>query len=173
MAEKIPREILMAIYPPVGELVVTWAMTEQMLDHWVTIFFQASGGERLITELPAGLKRKMKFLRRSLRELPALAPFKDEGLALLSEVAGIADYRHTVVHGALAKYDARSETITFVKLKAVKDKHWIQPRTMKGNDLLNIGSVALDFCSRLGDFTKRLVDAFVPQDVLDKHRGNL
>jgi hypothetical protein len=168
----IPSEILHSIYAAVGELILKWAHAEQILDNMITIFFHGAGAKSE-RDLPVALSRKMRYLRKSLRTTPSLATFRETANNLLSETKKLSDIRHTVVHGALTEYDAATQTITFVKLKAVKDTHWVDPRLVKLDDLLGVGEEAGNLALHLGDLLKGLLEAFVPKDVLDKHRRGL
>ncbi len=163
----IPSDILPPIFFAVGELVLGWAFAEQNLDNMVTIFFHGAGA-KTEAELPVALNRKMKYLRKCLRTVPALASFRANAEQLIDEAEKLSDTRHTVIHGAISEYNSQIQVITFVKLKAVKDRHWVDPRHMKLDHLLGIGVEAGKLGLRLGDLTRRLLDTFVPKDVRDK-----
>ncbi len=169
--KRFSPDVLMTLYGPVGEIVIGWALAEQILDNCVALFFHAAGGRQIEPELPRMLKRKISFSRRCLNKLAPLADFRQQGTAFMDEIAILAELRHTLIHGALSDYDAATATYTFTRLDAVKDKHWIQPRTVSLPILLNTGGKCLDLGSRFGDFLKRLVEAFVPEDVIKKYPG--
>jgi hypothetical protein len=168
----IPADVLMAVYAAVGELVIGWALAEQMLDHMVTLCFHGAGA-KTERELPVALTRKLRYLRKCFARVPSLPPFRERASNLLDETEKLSDIRHTVIHGAISDYDTTTETIIFVKLKAVKDRHWVDPRRVKGTALLAAGGEAADLGSRLGDLARGLFDTLVPENVRDKLRRDL
>lgn len=60
--------------------------------------------------------RLHKFLRKALKSLPALKPYKTEGPRIIDGISRHTDLRHAIVHGVLADFDAPSFSNRIVKI---------------------------------------------------------
>src|ERR1700686_602478 len=70
----------------IGFVVIHWSLAEQQLDNWVNVCAHNAGGKPFLDGkgVPQALKRKVTFIKRCLREFPAIAEFRDECTDLLS-----------------------------------------------------------------------------------------
>ena len=64
-------------------------------------------------------KRQRKFLRLCFRAIVGLAPFADEGSAILDAMADLGSFRNTVVHGAVCGFEQSTGRYTFIRLDLV------------------------------------------------------
>ncbi|CAG1771874.1 hypothetical protein BAC2_02026 [uncultured bacterium] len=111
-----------ALFRAIGFVVVQWGQAEQSLDLLVAALFQECGGKRLARKnrIPVMLAPKLEFVSKCVSQLPKLAPFNEEGLALVGSFERLSQKRHDLIHGAVASLSPVDEAFSFVKLD-VKD----------------------------------------------------
>jgi hypothetical protein len=102
-----------------------------------------------------------------------LSPFAVDGVALIERANTLVNIRHTVIHGVLSDYAPGTHTVTLVKLDAKGTLHRQERETLTFEEMLSAG----DSCHQLGTdviaFTKRLLQALMPEDRLDDALGDL
>lgn len=86
------------LYSAIGETIIHWASVELQLDRICHMTFERAGGNALERKLPFSLKRKLRFLRKCIRELPALKPAASQLSDLLDRVEAQSVRRHTFAH---------------------------------------------------------------------------
>ncbi len=69
-------------------------------------------------EIPRNFKRKVEFLRKSIKKLPLDCRKTDLLLGIINDVNIKADLRHHIVHGAITKHKEGTGQATFSKLDA-------------------------------------------------------
>jgi hypothetical protein len=171
MADRIPNEVLNALYAPVGQIIISWALAEQLLENCVLVFSRFAGGKNIEPELPWQLGPKLKFSRKCLNKLESLSAFKEEGIKLVDEMAALSDVRHTFIHGAVSKYDKQTNTLLFVRLDVKNNTRQTIHRKITADFLITNGAKCVDLATRLSKFLERLIKAFVPKEIINKHPG--
>jgi hypothetical protein len=151
----------------IGGLVLAWGDVEASLTMCVALIFKDAGGRHHADkeEIPVALKRKLKFLRLCMRKIEALAPFKDDGLALLEIATPLAKFRNDVIHSFVSDADRQTMTFTFTALGSFKDKPLITGQVQYSvKQLVEIGGQMMEFGQHLVEFVARLQNALVPED---------
>ncbi len=170
MLKTIPDDLFPRLSLSVGQLILKWSFVEVSLDQWVAVVYQGVGGKQIEQEIPRGLKRKIKFLRRCFKSIPALEPFAEEATNLLSRAKKLSSIRHTIVHGYLSKYDPHTQTVTFVKLDARKDIQRVNETPLTIAQLLDAGRECLNLSTDSARLAKRLAERFSRQRPNIDHR---
>jgi len=163
MSEKLPADFLRNVSMAVGQLVVSWAFVEQVLDMCIAVVYQSLDCKYIGPEIPRSTKRKVEFLKTAIKTHRKLARFQTD-LALLSSALTLADARHTVVHGVISEYDDKKGAITFVMLDAKPQIHHEMRRTVTFKSLLDAGGQCQSLTVSLHDLVKRLIKALVPKN---------
>lgn len=89
-----------------GYIQANWASMEQMFDMWIALIYHDLAGRTLIEKrLPLSFKNKVKFLKRSFRNIAELKQYADEAIPLLTRAKALARPRNDLTHGALSKLD--------------------------------------------------------------------
>lgn len=84
-----------------GLMTLVWAWAENALALAIGIIDGAvTGGVRKNTEIPVSMKRRLRYLRAALIDIPALEPVKDQGRLLADRFADLAVRRNELVHGS-------------------------------------------------------------------------
>ena len=126
-APKVPAEHkdTDALFRAVGFIVVQWSQAEQSLDLLVAALFQECGGKRLAKKnrMPFMLAPKLEFVRKCVTQLPKLAPFREEGLALVSSFETLSEKRHDLIHGAVSSLSPVDNAFPFIKLDIKDNAH--------------------------------------------------
>ena len=151
-------------YTTVGLFVANWAFVEIALDHWITIIFRSAGGKHVEREMPKALSRKLKFLRRCIRRIDALAPYSEQALRYMTRAGELAKTRQFVIHGVLTNFDENHMLIGFVKIDSAPDKtqRIISELIIPVQDLLNQGVECMDLASDMFDLAHRFGERFIP-----------
>jgi hypothetical protein len=140
----ISKESLMAIYPAIGELCVSWAIGEQSLDSWVLRIFQRAGGHHLEDELPRSFSRKIGFLRRCFRLLEPLQPYAERAAPIMDLAVALADHRNYLVHGAI-RGETTDGKIRFCRVEYEKTDQRVTERVYSVLEVLDFGGLASTF----------------------------
>ncbi len=132
----------------IGFVVVHWSLAEQQLDTWVNVCCNNCGGKSLLDRkgVPQALKRKVAFIRRCLRELQALASYRDECASLLSRFLSASDKRHDLIHGAIAELRPNPTTgaFRFRRIGYDGDTHTVTEFSFIPNDFRVFSQVLTD-----------------------------
>jgi hypothetical protein len=75
------------------------------MDNCTHLIFENLEGHKIEKAKPIALKRKIRFLRRAVRSIPALAPFKELILQLLTDSGKASEKRHAFIHGCIESQD--------------------------------------------------------------------
>lgn len=162
MENPVPKEVVDPLCTAVGYVVINWAFVEGALDTCINTIYLYAGGRHVETELPGAISRKITFVRRCLKSIDALGPFKDEGIALLKRVNVVKDTRHMVVHGCVTKYEPKDHRFTFTKIEPINNRtdQELNRLTITAQKLMEDGSECLSLWKALIQFSHRLMDAF-------------
>lgn len=112
------NEKVQNLFRCVGSVVIHWGLAEQSLDVAINMIFNGYNGKSKSEEgiLPRQLKRKLRFVRLCLNQLPHLAEFKDEGIALCEKFANLKERRHDLIHGAINDMHQDDGAYGFIKI---------------------------------------------------------
>ncbi|MGA7577536.1 MAG: hypothetical protein ACLQUW_15840 [Desulfobaccales bacterium] len=145
------------LFGALGKIVYLWANIEMSLDFYIcAIFFhfdRKNIADKL--EIPRTLNMKLKFLKKSFRNIPQLTPFKDLMLPLIQQIADLSKNRHDIIHGALAGIKPNS-------YKFAKFDHGKQLRDLN----VRFVTFTIDDLHQLGNKMKGLVDALNAFDAI-------
>ena len=83
----------------VGLIAQVWALVEASLDVAAYMAFHEHDGNKIVNEVPRGLKPKLAFLRKALKESPRATLFLTDALSILGAAASGKQFRHDCVHG--------------------------------------------------------------------------
>lgn len=115
------------LYVVVGYISVHWAILERALETCITIIYHRCNGKKLVNpELPRSFSQRKEFLKDSFKKIPALAPFKKEGLSLVSKAAHMAEKRAALVHGVVTKFESVNDVFHFYRLKTYEHNHLLR-----------------------------------------------
>ncbi len=159
----------------VGAMVIYYAMLEHWIDGMVFCIHDCVDGARNVRKQhPYNAKDEIDFLRRSFETLPQLAQYKNEGLALLSQIEKAADLRHNIVHGHIRKMQWNSGTMEFSrKFKGDKGQPVRRTLTIQAEELFARGREVLALVQPTMDLTHRLIAKFDPAYKLEAAKGIL
>ena len=160
---RIPTSAFPPLYMAVGELVVTWAIAESMIVKIIAAIYQRAGGKHADPRIPVAFKRQRKFLKLCFRSIGGLAPFADEGSAILDAMAERTVIRHAVVHGAVCGFEPNTGHYTFLKLDVVDGGtvHEVNPVTTTLVDLRGAVLETQALTKRAIALYDGIMDAFV------------
>lgn len=112
----LTAETLAPLCPLAGELIINWSLMDSIIVKMVAAIYHAAGGKHEHPTMPFEFSRRVKFLRRCVKKIPALAPFASE----MNEITRIAKVllpiRDFIIHGAISAYDPDRQVYTFEKL---------------------------------------------------------
>jgi hypothetical protein len=127
---KVPaeHEDMDALFRAIGFIVVQWGQAEQSLDLLVAALFQECGGKRLAKKnrMPFMLAPKLEFVRDCVTQLPKLASFREEGIALVSSFENLSEKRHDLIHGAVSSLSPVDNAFPFLKLDVKDNIHHVR-----------------------------------------------
>jgi hypothetical protein len=148
----------------VGFVVLHWSLMEQQLDSWVSIFANNCGGTLYLkgNGVPKALKRKARFIKRCLRELPELAELRAEGAALLSRILSASNKRHDIIHGAISELEPDPVTgaFKFRRIGYEGNDHAFTEFTITPNDFQSFAPVLTDLVTDTIAFSRKLEGRF-------------
>jgi len=112
------------------------------------------------------LSRKLEFLTESLKTLPSLIKFKDEGLTLLNRAKDLSKHRDIVIHSVVKELMPNSFKLAR-HIYNKKDKKENKPRLEHSEytftDLVAHGKMMQDLAFDFSPFAQRLLKEFAPQ----------
>lgn len=118
-----PGSAIESLFKAVGFVVVHWGFAEQSLDLLVANIFHSFDGHPLLKRRPQHLAPKLEFLERCFAEIPSLAPFRAESVALLPRFASAGKKRNELVHGAISEISIEDGTFMFLKVDVNPNEH--------------------------------------------------
>lgn len=146
-----PDELFRAL----GAASAQWARLEQHID---AVLIQVNNRQHSATlfkeDHPVSFQAKIKLLKRWFNQHPALANLTDDVRTLTTKLKEISQHRNNIVHGALEKWDADTETCVLRTLKSSGDEFSISTHeyTIDGIDTV---SDLTAMCNRyLSEITK-------------------
>lgn len=166
MASDITAAVLKQLYHSTGMLVVSFSSAELSLETWVATIYQAVETAHLEREAPRAYGRKVKFLRRSLREIDALSDLMDEGINILDAADEVAPIRHLVSHGFFMDFEAETRTCSFVKMETSQgaQSHLMVTHKIHLDALAAYGQQAHSVAIAASDFARRLFETLMPEN---------
>lgn len=144
----------------VGFISISWALVERQMDNIIHLVFDRLGGVPGEKEKPVSLSRKIDYLKKAFKKLPALHAFKYRALDLLKEAKDTGDKRHVFMHGTLSELDG---TILHIDKITPKVSGYVVERT--SFDLLHFPALT----EELEDLTTRWGQ--LAHDVLLAYQG--
>ena len=145
---------LQPLFWALGKIVYLWANIEMSLDFYICAIFFHFDRENIADklEIPRTLNMKIKFLKKSFRNIPQLNPFRDHILPLISQIAYLSKNRHDIIHGALAGIDPNSYKFAkFDHGKKLRDLN-VRLVTFTIDDLHQLGNEMTDLVGKLNVF---------------------
>ena len=159
-----PDELIGPLMNAVGGVVLAWGSAEASLNLCVVTIFNRAGGQPFAKngEIPVALKRKLDFLRPCLRQIPALEPYRDTGLALCERTGQTGAHRNRLLHAFISDFDTATQRFTFTGLGSQKDQALITGQSkLAVHDVVKIGEVCMALGTDLAEFAGDLARAFV------------
>jgi hypothetical protein len=149
----------------IGFVVVHWSLIEQQLDNLVNVCFNNCGGKEFQkgSGVPRSLKPKIVFVKRCLKVRAILAPFRNEGISLLSRISLGSTKRHDLIHGAITelKPDPVTGAFRFRRIGYDGDLHTLSEFNITPNDFRVFAPVLTDLVTDAIAFSQRLGDRFL------------
>jgi hypothetical protein len=169
-----PQEVLEALYPAVGAVVIYWSLLEQAMEHWVAMIYRHPGGDKGWKQVPYLLRPKIEYLRTKFGDMPDLASCSKDGLTLLEKIEKIAQIRDIMVHGAISSYHPETEMLKFVRLQVDKAKkiHVITPDYATVLEILEASGFILTLMTEAFHFGQVLADHLLGKDRVDDSSGD-
>jgi hypothetical protein len=163
--EDAPSEITEmagALAKMVGAIILYYALLEHWIDGMVaTIYFRVDLKREIRKHYPFNAAAELEYLRDSFEKLPALKPFKREGIFFLDRLKPIAEFRHHIVHGGLKPPDWAKETFEFSRIVPNAEKKPARRTiTVVGSELYHQGEDMRRLIAPARHLTHRLVKAF-------------
>ena len=115
----IDEQALERLYRPVGEMTVTWAISELALDFCVILVFSRLGGRRHRNQTQSALSWKLRFLREMAEKIDELQPMKAAMKSLCDDFERLSEIRHAFTHGAATQVDPDLKVI-FIRIQRVE-----------------------------------------------------
>jgi hypothetical protein len=158
--EGAPPEVL-SLYQAIGFIVIQWGQAEQSLDLLVAAIYRGHGGRPFAKkrQIPRALTDKLKFIRKCFRNIDALAPYRSEGNALLSELQRLSPIRNDLIHGAITKLESVNDGFEFAKLDIEGEIHVLRDFRFESStfpdlakDLVCLGNRAALLANKISEF---------------------
>lgn len=103
--DKFPKdfESLQPLFCALGKIVYVWSNIESSLDFYIALIFFYFDRKNIAekNEVPRSLKMKIKFLKKSFRNIPQLSSLTDYALVIIEQISSLSKKRHSVIHGVL------------------------------------------------------------------------
>jgi hypothetical protein len=87
----------------IGNMVITWAWIEAVLDHINFRILHRGEGYRIQKDIPVSLNPKIAFFRKSFERLPVLSGLKDRALILVAKLNELKEQSHDLIHGSIKR----------------------------------------------------------------------
>lgn len=108
----------------VGRLVLSWAVLEVGLDFCVVGVNRHHLDDETQTEVPRALRRKIDYLRRAFKVIPAMEGHRETFLGLLDDIVVASEQRHDLIHGFIK--EQIGDDIRMIRL--LRDVDGFRPR---------------------------------------------
>ncbi|MCA8899234.1 MAG: hypothetical protein KDA39_10920 [Hyphomonas sp.] len=105
------------MYTRLGQLSYVWGQLDHALAVLVYSIFHQHGNPPGDGEIPVSLKRRLRYLRTSVRAFDIEPDIKETFLRVLNAVGSEAVIRNHLVHGAVCEYWIEQDTIEASSLK--------------------------------------------------------
>ena len=139
-----------------GMITHVWAIIEISLDFAVAILFRGLEGAALQRKQPKHPEQKFEFLIECYNQLPALAAYKDKGLALIERAQTTATDRYFYAHAVAGnQYSGHG----LWKIVHDPEIHGIEKRNL---DLLEMQAFAASLTILAQDWASHVQDDLVP-----------
>lgn len=111
---------------------------------------------------PDPLKRRLDFVKDALKKIPALVPYKSEGISLMGEIKAESTIRNSCLHGYISAFDENANKITFTLLDPYQDRrtHTKVSNSYTGQELLDAGARVVTLAGRTHVFALQLISTF-------------
>lgn len=147
----------------IGQLIIPFASVENSLDIIIMVIHKAAKGRNHPDKLPSiPLKRRLDFVKDSLKNIPALASFRSEGISVMGEIKSESTIRNSCLHGYISAFDENTNRITFTLLDSYKDRqtHTKVSNSYTGQELLDAGARVVNLAGRTHVLALQLISAF-------------
>ena len=159
-----PGSDIETLFKAVGFVVVQWGFAEQSLDLMVASIFHSFDGHPLLKRRPQHLEPKLEFLEHCFAEIPALAQFRAESVALLPRFSAAGKKRNELVHGAISEISIEDGAFMFLKVEVIpKEHHSVRSVFLAEsewpafrNELMALGKDGQSLAQRVWDSLKAL-----------------
>lgn len=161
----------MALYPyrsmcaDLGHFLINWSGAEQSLDMCVSIVFRQFQESRNGNgRLPSALSQKTKFMRKALRDIPALRDLAEFGITTMNKLEKMARDRNDMIHAALSTTSAINGQWQFVKFDYGSDIHTVRSLAYSQADYQRAGNEMMALAEdvqRLAGLLRKFL--FLPQ----------
>jgi len=102
LRKKRPRYSLTDLFQVLGEVTVTWAFLDSLIDDCIQDIHKNWGGKTIIKEVPnISLERKMAYLRKWHAEGPRISEIFPTLLDIVDALESAVEHRHRLIHGIL------------------------------------------------------------------------
>jgi len=139
-----------------GLMTLTWAWAENALALAIGIIDGAAQQVRTNTEIPVSMKRRLRYLRASLIDIPALKPVKEQGSLLADRFAYLAVRRNEIVHGSTwqlekSGFESLSFAIVSRKQSAQQKRFEIADAVLLNIEITKLADEATAFLLRVSE----------------------
>lgn len=166
-----PQWRVKELYAHVGKIATEWGFLDFAITGVVSILFSIPEAAKKEKVIPRGLAPRLRFIARTLRDLPELAAFQAEGQELVDRTRRFTPIRDGVIHGYPSMYEVETGGIEFFALEVDRDIHRADPIRLTIPDLIGTGDVCHRLAADFATFAHKLFDAGVARDRSDEPRG--
>lgn len=159
------------LYAHIGKIAIEWGFLDFAITGVVSILFSIPEAAQREKVIPRPLGPRLKFIARTLKDLPELAPFQTEGQELIDRTRKLTPIRDGVIHGYPSMYEVETGTIEFFALDVDRDIHRADPIQLTIADMIGAGDASHRLAADFATFAHKLFDAGVARDRSDEPRG--
>ncbi|MFC4442947.1 hypothetical protein [Caulobacter henricii] len=160
-----PSEFLTAL----GAVTLNWAAVEAALDFTTAVMFHELRNDKMESEVPRSLEKKLKFIKQALQH-EKLAKIEKPARAVISELLARKEDRHGLVHGAVL--DADAESVTTLRVEYLAVRHKISSRRITIADVQNIEDRSHGLSQRATQLSIAVYNIARPADPIDYPLGD-
>lgn len=95
-----------------GRMTLAWSQMESGLDLLIIMLFALPDLATIgVTTRPISLSQKLSLIRRAHKDIPALAPYREEGLRLADAISAVKNMRHQLSHGFVMDFRENGDVV--------------------------------------------------------------
>lgn len=160
-----PSEFLAAL----GAVTLNWAAIEAALDFTTAIIFHELRNDKMESEVPRSLEKKLKFIKQALRH-ERLAQIEQPARMVIAELLKCKEDRHGLVHGAVM--DADAESVTTLRVEYLATRHKLSSRRVTITDVQRLAERAHELSQRATHLSIAVYNIARPADSIDYPLGD-